>query len=78
MVEEIRLNWGIDAKMFDDEIEDIFSNPDIKDVESKPKESIQTSQSEYLEDYPGELYYENRRGMVQNGKGTQCRVFNLF
>jgi len=61
LVEEIRLNWGIDAKMFDDEIEDIFSNPEIEDVESKPKESIQTSQSEYLEDYPGELYHENRR-----------------
>ena len=78
LVEEIRLNWGIDAKMFDDEIEDIFSNPEIEDVESKPKESIQTSQSEYLEDYPGELYHENRRWDSSEWEGYPMQGIQPF
>ena len=58
LVEEIRLLWGIDIKLFDEDIVAKFNSVPTDPVE-EPKEKETQSSAEYLENYPGELYCEN-------------------
>ena len=57
LVEEIRSNWGIDIKLFDEEVEALCNEKTIETTD-EVKEEIT---SEYLENYPGDLYCENSR-----------------
>jgi len=58
LVEEIRSSWGIDIKLFDEEVEALCNEKttEVTDESEVEKEEIT---SEYIEDYPGELYCEN-------------------
>ena len=58
LVEEIRLLWGIDIKLFDENIVAKFNSAPTDPVE-EPKEKETQPSAEYLENYPGELYCEN-------------------
>ena len=60
LVDEIRLMWGIDIKLFDENIVAKF-NSGPSDPGEKPQEEETQPPSEYLENYPGEFYCENQR-----------------
>ena len=60
LVEEIRLMWGIDIKLFDENIVAKF-NSGPSDHGEKPQEEETQPPAEYLENYPGELYCNNQR-----------------
>ena len=57
LVEEIRSNWGIDIKLFDEEVETLCNEKTIETTDEVKKEIT----SEYLDDYPGDLYCKNSR-----------------
>tara|TARA_Y100000768_G_scaffold225351_1_gene170158 strand:+ start:6404 stop:8737 length:2334 start_codon:yes stop_codon:yes gene_type:complete len=58
LIEQIRLRWGLDLKLFDDELIDKFTAAPLK-VAKEPKEEGVSISEEYLPDYPGDLYCEN-------------------
>ena len=60
LIEEIRLMWGIDIKLFDENIVVKF-NSGPSDPGEKPQEEETQPPAEYLENYPGELYCNNQR-----------------
>jgi hypothetical protein len=60
LVEEIRLMWGIDIKLFDENIVAKF-NSGPSDPGKKSQEDETQPAAEYLENYPGELYCNNQR-----------------
>ena len=60
LVEEIRLLWGIDTKLFDEDIVVKFNSGPSDPVE-EPKEADTQPSAKYLENYPGELYCKNQR-----------------
>ncbi len=58
LLEEIRSMWGLDIKLFDEEIVAQFNAELSNSSEEKLEENTQRT-SEYLENYPGDLYCEN-------------------
>ena len=58
LVEEIRLLWGIDIKLFDEDIAAKLNSAPTDPIEEPKKKETQPS-AQYLENYPGELYCEN-------------------
>ena len=60
LVEEIRLMWGIDIKLFDADIVAKFNSGPSDPVEEPQEEETQPP-AEYLEDYPGKFYCNNQR-----------------
>ena len=58
LLEEIRSMWGLDIKLFGEEIAAQFNAEPSNTSEMKLEENTQET-SEYLENYPGDLYCEN-------------------
>ena len=58
LLEEIRSMWGLEIKLFDEEIVAQF-NAELSNTSEETLEENTQRTSEYLENYPGDLYCEN-------------------
>jgi len=68
LIEWIRKSWKIDAKLFNDDIYEIYENDKIDSKEevieeesARKEEKVRKDTSEFLTDYPGDLYCKNQR-----------------
>ena len=70
-INEVQAVWGIDLKIWDEEEirqmvwfeEEVgcTTSPEDNNLSEEPSEKVAVTSSEYLEDYPGDLYCKNER-----------------
>jgi len=74
LIEFIRQSWKIDVKLFNDDIYEIYENDKLDSEEGvEETESVNKEESEFLSDYPGDLYCKNERWASELGQEYKLR-----
>ena len=75
LIEWIRQSWKIDVKLFNDDIYKIYKNDKLDSKEEViEEESVSKEESEFLTDYPGDLYCKNERWDSELGQLYKLRI----